>query len=70
MMSAQGTRFSIEPADDGWRWTTYDLAGGSLDSGQAATKREAAAFVIQRIVRAILPDIADPMALPAQREAA
>jgi hypothetical protein len=61
-------RFDIQPLEQGWRWTTFDLFGAPLNAGAAGSKREAAAFVIREIMRA--SQATERLAHPLQLEAA
>lgn len=49
-------RFSIAPTDAGaWLWRTFDKDGGARSQGLAASRKQAAAFVIRDIVQACEP---------------
>ena len=51
-----GVKFAISPSEAGWEWSVADMSGAPLASGQAKSRREAAAFVIRDIIRSTLPD--------------
>lgn len=50
-----GVKFTISPSEAGWAWSITDMSGAPLASGQATSRREAAAFVIRDIIRSTLP---------------
>ena len=52
-----GVKFAISPSEAGWEWSVADMSGAPLASGQAKSRREAAAFVIRDIIRSTLPDV-------------
>jgi hypothetical protein len=51
MLNDTMMKFSIKPADGGWRWKTTGQDGRPGHQGVAATKALAAALVIRDIVR-------------------
>lgn len=50
-----GVKFAISPSETGWAWSVVDMTGAPLASGQAKSRREAAAFVIRDIIRSTVP---------------
>jgi hypothetical protein len=48
--------YQIRPANDGWAWVTFDLAGEVQEQGWAPQKALAAAFVIRALARAAGPE--------------
>lgn len=47
--------YRINKGEEGWAWTTFDLAGRVAVRGHAPTKAVAAACVIRALARSALP---------------
>ena len=59
-MSAQNDAsfgYRIRWTEEGWNWTTFDLAGQVQATGRAPTKAVAAAYVIRALARAAAPGV-------------
>lgn len=60
-MSAQNEAtfgYRIRWTEEGWDWTTFDLAGQVAASGRAPSKAVAAAYVVRALARAAAPGVA------------